>query len=53
MNNNDAIIARIKGLPAQPGTKESEADPNNPNVNKLRISDFPDECHSRHVTRVQ
>ena len=29
---NKMIIDRIKGLPAQPGTPESEADPTNPNV---------------------
>jgi hypothetical protein len=30
MNNNDAIIARIKGVPAQPSTMDSEMDPRNP-----------------------
>jgi 8-oxo-dGTP pyrophosphatase MutT (NUDIX family) len=32
MNNNDSIITRIRGLPAQSGTEESMKDPRNPNV---------------------
>lgn len=32
MNNNEAIIDRIKGVPAQSGTAESAADPLNPNI---------------------
>lgn len=31
-NNNDAIIARIKGIPGQVGTSETDADSRNPNV---------------------
>lgn len=31
-NDNITILARIRGVPAQPGTPESEADPNNPNA---------------------
>ena len=31
-NNNDAIIARIKGIPGQAGTPETDADLRNPNV---------------------
>jgi hypothetical protein len=34
MNNNEAIIARIKGIPAQKGTPESDADPRNPNISE-------------------
>ena len=30
-DHNDRIIARIKGVPAQAGTPESDADPANPN----------------------
>ena len=37
MNNNDAIIARIKGVPAQKETLESKFDPRNPN--KLEAND--------------
>lgn len=32
-NNNDAIIARIKGMKAQAGTPETDADPRNPIAN--------------------
>lgn len=30
-DHNDMLIARIKGLPAQPATPETDADPTNPN----------------------
>ena len=32
MNDNDAIIARIKGVPATRATAESDRDPRNPNL---------------------
>jgi predicted amidophosphoribosyltransferase len=31
-NDNDMLIARIKGVKPQPGTPETEADPRNPNL---------------------
>lgn len=38
MNNNDAIIARIKGIPGQKGTPDSDADPRNPNVTERQAA---------------
>lgn len=29
---NESILERIKGVPAQPATPESDVDPHNPNV---------------------
>ena len=29
---NDSIIARLRGVPGLPGTAETDADPQNPNV---------------------
>jgi len=38
MNNNDAIIARIKGISGQAGTPETDADPRNANVTPRRAT---------------
>ena len=34
-NNNDAIIARIRGVRAKPGNMFTDADPRNPNKRDL------------------
>ena len=39
MNNNDAIIQRIKGVPAQKGSLKDRYDPQNPN--KPEANDNP------------
>ncbi len=31
-NDNDMILARMRGAPGQPGSAETDADPRNPNV---------------------
>lgn len=38
-NNNDAIIERIKGIPAQQGTLKDKYDPRNPNRHEANDND--------------
>ena len=39
MNNNDAIIQRIKGVPAQKNTLKDKFDPRNPNKPEANDND--------------
>jgi hypothetical protein len=33
-DNNQMVVLRVKGVPSQPGTPETDADPRNPNVKR-------------------
>ena len=37
MGHNEKILARLRGVPAQPGTYESDADPQNPNITAAEL----------------